>query len=576
VTLAASSTSLPADGASKSIIRATLLDQTGAPYQEETPVTFHTDRGTFWGAQTVIVLARDGSAEAELTSSTLAGVAHISAQAGQVPANVEVTFEPGSPHAIELSANPLRLAVHESADLEAIVRDAHQNLVSDGTLVRFETTLGSLDRKQVATGSGSARSALNSPAPGTARVTAFAGSATRSVEIQFISLLSVTSITPNQGCTGAPIQVVIAGAGLNPGISAYLGPWPLQVLASNGDTMTAVVPAEIAVGTYDLHLSGSPGDEALLPDAYWALDCTSPDTTLDSGFLGTYGAESEFAPEQGDDDQLQVLFFEVPQDTTQPLYVRIYDPDCGGQLDTQNGQAWDSAFSFTLYGASSAYTDPDARSSHPTTGATSGLPLDSVTFAQDAAVDGQWYSLGPLDPAEGERVGDKRVFKLVIAGNRRVTPEVNWADLNLYNVALSTSATQNAAPPGARTWAYSWTYLIPAGQARTPPHLYPYVGPAVSQLIQTNWDFDRHDQNAGLRMTTPTRTLPLGPQHVSSDNAAQSSSHAVHETEVGTTWTIVAWADPGQLADNLVTFWATDAYGQALALFARSTTLAPP
>jgi hypothetical protein len=35
-----------------------------------------------------------------------------------------------------------------------------------------------------------------------------------------------------------------------------------------------------------------------------AQDCTSPDTTLDSGgYLGTYGTEREFAPRQGDDDR---------------------------------------------------------------------------------------------------------------------------------------------------------------------------------------------------------------------------------------------------------------------------------
>jgi hypothetical protein len=181
-----------------------------------------------------------------------------------------------------------------------------------------------------------------------------------------------------------------------------------------------------------------------------------------------------------------------------------------------------------------------------------------------------------VDAAEGERVGDKRLFKLVVAGNPGSTPELSWADLNLYNVALSTSAAQNVAPAGARIWAYSWTYLIPGGQARTPPQLYPYLGPASTQLVQTNWDYDRSDQNAGIRITTPTRTLQLGPEHVSGDDDAQSSSHAVQATESGTTWAVLVWADTGQLADNLVTFWATDAQGQALALFARSTTLAPP
>lgn len=578
VILSASRTSLPADGTSISVIHATLLDQTGAPYRPELPVTFVTDRGTFWGAPSVVVPTQNGSAETELTSSTAAGIAHIQARAGQIPAHVEVAFQPGNPQTVALSATPLRLYVRETALLEAIVRDAHQNLVADGTAVRFETTLGVLDTPQTITRSGSARCGLSSSAPGTAQVAAWAGTAAApGIQIEFVSRLSVTQITPNRECNRTQVQISITGAGLDPGLSARLGPWPLQVLSGSVDTLIAVVPGEISVGSYDLYLDSPAGDQAHLPDAYQAMDCTSPDTTLDSGYLGTYGAEREFAPAQGDDDQRQVIFFEVPQAHTQPLYVRIYDPDCGRKLDKQNGQAWDTSFTFTLYGGISAYTDPDARSPHPTTGATSGLALlDSVTFAQDDAIDDSWYNLGPIDPTAGERVGDKRVFKLVIEGNPLRTSEIHAADLNLYNVALSTSGTHNTAPQGARIWAYAWTYLISAGQARTPPDLYPYVDPSLTYLIQTNWDFDRRDQSAGLQILTPVRALQLGPEHVSMDNDLQSSSHPIQDGERGTTWIVRVWADLGQPADNLVTFWATDAHGQAVPLFARSTTLAPP
>jgi hypothetical protein len=552
------------------------LDQTGAPYREETAVTFTTDRGTFWGATNVVVLALDGSAEAELTSSTSAGVAHIHAQAEQIPADVHVTFEPGPPHTLALFATPPRLHVRETSVLQATVWDVNQNLVSDGTVVRFETTLGSLDPLQAGTRDGGARSALSSTAPGIARVTAFAGDATQSLEIEFVSRLSVISVVPNQQCTGSPVQVTITGTGLYPDVSARLGAWQLEVLEANGDTMIAIVPSDIAVGTYDLHLSEPPGDSARLPNAYRALDCTPSDTTLESGYLGTYGAEPEFAPGQGDDDQRQVLFFEVPETYTQPLYVRLFDPDCGGQFDTQNGLAWDTTFGFTLYGARGAYTDPDARRPHPTSGAFSGLPLASVTFGQDASVDGRWHNLGPVDPAQGEWIDGKRVFKLVVEGNSRSTPEINWADLNLYNVALSTSDTQNVAPPGARLWAYSWTYMITAGQAQAPPRLYPYLAPNTDTLVQTNWDFDRLNQNAGIQMMTPIRTLQLGYEHVSTDNNLQSSSHPAQGVERGTTWAVLVWADLGQSADNLVTCWFADAHGEALPLFARSTILAPP
>ena len=578
ISLSASSTRLPADGNSHSTIRATLYDQAGALYLPETPVTFHTDLGAFWGSSTVVIIAYGGSAEAELTSSTTAGIAHISALAEQAaaPGSIQVTFEPGAPHTIVLSAAPLRLDVHEIARLQALVLDAHDNPVANDTAVRFETTLGSLDPQQAGTREGFARAGLTSTVPGIARVTARAGQANQSIEVEFLSLLSLTSLTPNRQCAGAPVQVTLSGTGLDAGVTAHLGAWPLQILSAGGDTLTAVVPAEIAVGTHDLIVTGLSGDQAALPGAYQAQDCSSPDTTLDSGYLGTYGAESAFAPGQGDDDQRQVIFIEVPDSLAQPLYVRVYDPDCGGQLDVQNGQAWDSPFTFSLYGAVGAYTDPDARTPQPTTGAYTGLLLVQERFEQNAATDDQWFNLGPLNVSDGERVGGSRVFKLVVQGTITPTTQLNWADLNLYNVALSTSSTANIAPEGARIWAYSWTYMIPAGQARTPPSLYPYLGPSTDTLLLNNWDFDRYDQNAGIEFTTPARTLQLGPEYVSTDNDLRSGSTTVLETERSTTWIVRVWADLGPSSDNLVTVWATDAHGQALPLFARSTTLSPP
>jgi hypothetical protein len=204
------------------------------------------------------------------------------------------------------------------------------------------------------------------------------------------------------------------------------------------------------------------------------------------------------------------------------------------------------------------------------------MPLASISVGEDASLDNRWYSMPALDVTAGERVGSSRVWKLVVVGNPPPAPALAAADLNLYQVALSTSSTENISPQGARIWAYSWTYLIPAGQARTPPPLYPYVGANTDALVQYNWDYDRGDQNAGLQIATPARTLALGPEPVSGDNDLQSSGHPAQETERGATWAVRIWADPGQPADNLVTFWATDPQGTALSLFARPTILPPP
>lgn len=709
ISLTASPANLTADGLSTSVIRASVLDQYGHPVPDGTTVVFSTDQGTFWGATTVSVLTTGGIAEAVLTSPTSPGSATIHATAGSASGSIGVTFSPGPPAAVVLSAQPDRLLVGGSSIVRAVVTDSLGHPVADGTTVRFATTLGTLASSQVNTSGGVAEVTILLDVSGSAVVTATAGSSSGAVTIYVLpqvqiaktvsptsapagSMLTYTivvrnasaagdgarlqtlsdrlpagfvyvpgsmvsaafpgepsvvgqdlvwtstpspynlasgdtivstfqviaqaatgtypnvaivggqnfdpvdtgataqvtlqgpilaSIVPNAACNDAPVNVSISGAYFAPGITAQLGSWPLSVIWVDEAHLDAVVPRDIAAGLYDLVVTNPGGATATLPQAYNALNCGSPDTTLDSGYLGTYGAEPLFSSHQGDDDQLQVLFLEVPDTTSGPLYVRVFDPDCGGSLDVQNGWAWDTPFTYTVYGGSGAYTHPDARSAHPTGGAHTGTLLAAATFAEDAGADGTWYALGPLDPSAGEQVGSKRVFKLAVVGG----PEPPFsggekADLNVYNVALSTSASSNTAPSGSRILAFSWTYLIPAATYDVPPRAFPYVAAGVTSLTQHNWDFDNDTSSpgsAGITMVTPLRTIAVPDANVSPDGEARSSDHAVLDGERSTTWAISAWAQPtGALGDNLVTFWATDQNGTALAIFARSTTAPPP
>ena len=50
--------------------------------------------------------------------------------------------------------------------------------------------------------------------------------------------------------------------------------------------------------------------------------------------LVTFGNKA--ATSWGDDDFCQIFFFLIPEDFNDPVYVRIYDPDCGGKVDEIN------------------------------------------------------------------------------------------------------------------------------------------------------------------------------------------------------------------------------------------------
>jgi hypothetical protein len=578
IDLSASDQSIPADGQSTSQVRASVYDQFGKPFLEETTITFSTNMGSFWGASTVNVIARGGTADATLTASTSSGVATVHARTGETAGRIDITFDPGPPHSLTLTASPARLFVQQTAGIEAIVRDAFGNWVVDRTPVRFSTTWGTLTHQDAETWDGMASTALSANTPGTATITAQAGQATGTTIVEFVSRLALVQILPNSGCNEMPVNVTIAGSGFTAATSAALGNWALSTTWVDGNTLQATVPQDIAAGAYDLIVRDPGGDWAILADAYTALNCGLMDPPLDGHYLGISGAESGFAPAQGDDDQVQVLFIEVPEETAEPLYLRLYDPDCGGTHDIQNGKAWDTPFTFTVYGGPGAYTNPDARSAHPKQGAHTGVQLASVG-SQDVATDAQWYAIGPLAANDGEPLNGKRLFKLTVVGGPEppFSPGVHFADINLYGVVLSTSPTENIPLEGSRMLAFSWTFLIPRGMYGASPRVYPFIGPNTQRIVQHNWDYDRFAENAGVRILTPERTIDVPYHNVSGDNEERSSTHDVRDTEKDTTWAIRCWAETTEaMGDNLVTFWATDQDGLALPLFARSTTVSPP
>jgi uncharacterized repeat protein (TIGR01451 family) len=608
VVLVAIPATLPADGVATSTLQATVTDAYGNPVADGTLVTF----GTTLGILSAPTANTIGGIASVIISSTASGQASVTATAGGTD-TVIVTFTPVLQ--INKTVNP----TDAPAGGVLIYTITIQNIMAGGTPAQITALRDTLPAGFVYVPGSTSSPAFPadplvagqdltwtpSPLPyplaaGASLVTTFqvraeaaAGTYQNTAIVDGSNFASfstgptapvtlhdptISSINPPGDCNDIAVTVTINGTYFAPGATARLGTWDLGAAWVDESTLSATVPQDIPVGVYDLIVTNPGGASATLPAAYTAEDCTSPDTTLELGFLGTYGQEEDTAPKSGDDDQRQVIFIELP-DTDSTFYVRVHDPECNGTYDVINGVDADTPFTFAVYGGSDAYSHPDARTRNPTTGATSGTELATATFMDDLTWDDDWYPFGPFNARDdGEWVNGVRVFKLsVIAGPEPpFTSGTGMTDLNLYNVAVSTVSDANTAPPGARIFAYSWTYMIRTADWSAPPRMFPYVGPGVTTLTQHNWDYDRTNNNAGVDILTPARTISDGWTVVSADDEEQSSSYSPIAGEFGTTWAIQVRAEYTSLPGNVVTFWATDQGGQDLALFARSTNLPPP
>jgi hypothetical protein len=113
-------------------------------------------------------------------------------------------------------------------------------------------------------------------------------------------------------------------------------------------------------------------------------------------YLVTFGGNS--LKSWGDDDFCQTFFFVVPKNTSVPIYLRVFDPGCGGSIDEpKNG--YDTVTGFSVYGGKGCISEADARNTEPVGKYRSGNLLASRDFRDEAQYDGQWWiPSGPSTP----------------------------------------------------------------------------------------------------------------------------------------------------------------------------------
>lgn len=225
----------------------------------------------------------------------------------------------------------------------------------------------------------------------------------------------------------------------------------------------------------------------ILTSAAVFLGCTMassqpvPPANSNIPFLVTFGKDA--SKKYGDDDFSQVFFLSVPKNETDPFYIRVFDPDVGGQYD-EIYSGVDTKTKFSIYGGSGAWSEPDAQLTDPIGKYKAGVLLDSRTFTESEKYDNDWYSFGPLDPKEGEYIEEfgGYVFKIVAEGTQ-------GNDGNLYNYFFSRGPNVNIAIEGANAFGYEWTFRMPA-EKNAICHLYPYINEDVVSIQQFNFDWD--------------------------------------------------------------------------------------
>lgn len=198
-------------------------------------------------------------------------------------------------------------------------------------------------------------------------------------------------------------------------------------------------------------------------------------------FLMTFGTKAETS--WGDDDFSQTFFFLIPETFKEPIFIRVYDPDCGGDVDEQNGE-WDTRTTFEIFGGSECYTHKDAQETDPKGNYKSGNLLASKSFGVNPRYDNNWYTFGPFNPTEGEYFDKFKgyIFKIIAEG-------VSGNDGNLYRYFLSTSHSENKVVEGGNAFAFEYSFRMHDNPAQI-SHIYPFVDDRTISVRLSNFDWD--------------------------------------------------------------------------------------
>ncbi len=216
-----------------------------------------------------------------------------------------------------------------------------------------------------------------------------------------------------------------------------------------------------------------------------ALAFSQPVPNVDENipYLMTFGPTAETS--WGDDDFSQAFFFFIPVEYDQPFYIRVFDPDTGGEIDEIAGE-FNTRCTYEVFGGEGVHSEDAARETSPVGNYKSGTLLASRAFTQNPRYDNSWYTFGPFNPAQGEfwEAFNGYVFKIICEG-------VSGDDGNMYRYYLSTDSDNNRPIEGANAFAYEYSFRMHNDHEEV-AHIYPYVdeGTIWVKISNFDWDYD--------------------------------------------------------------------------------------
>ena len=200
-------------------------------------------------------------------------------------------------------------------------------------------------------------------------------------------------------------------------------------------------------------------------------------------FLVTFGKDGKTS--WGDDDFSSVFFFSILKDFKQQFYIKVFDPDCGGEHDEIQG-VFNSKTLFSIYGGKGVDPDKneDSRGLDNRSNYKTGNLLASKVFGSEARYDNKYYTFGPFNPTEGDfnERWNSYIFKIVCEG-------VSGDDGNLYRYFLSSDPNNNIPIEGANAFTYEYTFRM-WNDFKSVAHIYPYIDTGIISIKQSNFDWD--------------------------------------------------------------------------------------
>ena len=289
----------------------------------------------------------------------------------------------------------------------------------------------------------------------------------------------------------------------------------------------------------------------------WAIDAMpqpAPAEDENIPYLVTFGADA--VTSWGDDDYCQIFFFMVPPSYTDAFYIRVFDPEVGGDLDEMKG-SFNTSIKYSIYGGQDSWSNEAARNDNPVGNYNSGNLLASKSFGLSERYNKEWYTFGPFIQKEGEYVEKLGgyIFKLIIQGT-------SGDDVNLYRLFMSTNKKLNQAIEGGKVFTYEYTFRL-SDNPNNVSQIYPYLDDQVTSVKIRNFDWDK---DGNIRLVSVAKRGELCT--ISNEGEWKENTSFINESERNTSMEVQFIKDRSkQIRNNNVVIIIQNQYGESLPFF---------